>query len=383
MKLLHLADLHIGKVINEFSMLEEQKYVLEQVITLAQEEKTEGIILAGDIYDRSVPTAEAVTVLNEFLCRLVELGQKVFVISGNHDSPERIGFAGEILKKGGLYMEGGFFSSLKKVSLEDNYGKVNVYFLPFARAVAMQKVLGMETGSDMTACIRKVIENTNIEPFERNILITHHFVTNAGKAPELSDSEYPVLVGGTENVDAKVFQDFDYVALGHIHKPQFVGRKEVCYAGSPLKYSFSECETQKSVVLLELKEKGELLIERKPLVPLHDMRKIKGELSELLKEEVVKLANREDYLFVTLTDEKELFEPMDTLRTKYPNVMQLELLKNMRHTGDMTVRKREIKEKSMLEIYEDFYEAVTERKLEHERRKVVEELLQEIQEGER
>ena len=383
MKLLHLADLHIGKVINEFSMLEEQKYVLEQVITLAQEEKTEGIILAGDIYDRSVPTAEAVTVLNEFLCRLVELGQKVFVISGNHDSPERIGFAGEILKKGGLYMEGGFFSSLKKVSLEDNYGKVNVYFLPFARAVAMQKVLGMETGSDMTACIRKVIENTNIEPFERNILITHHFVTNAGKAPELSDSEYPVLVGGTENVDAKVFQDFDYVALGHIHKPQFVGRKEVCYAGSPLKYSFSECETQKSVVLLELKEKGELLIERKPLVPLHDMRKIKGELSELLKEEVVKLANREDYLFVTLTDEKELFEPMDTLRTKYPNVMQLELLKNMRHTGDMTVRKREIKEKSILEIYEDFYEAVTERKLEHERRKVVEELLQEIQEGER
>lgn len=384
MKLLHLADLHIGKVINEFSMLEDQKYILHQAAELAAEEKTDGVILAGDIYDRSVPTAEAVSVLNKFLEKLADLGQKIFVISGNHDSPERIGFAGSILARGGLYMEGSFLPELKKVELTDAFGPVNIYFLPFARAGAMQKVLGLEAGTDLTACIRRVIENTKINPAERNVLITHHFVTGNGAEPEVSDSEYPVSVGGTENVDASVFDGFDYVALGHIHKPQSIGRKEVCYAGSPLKYSFSECGREKSAVLVTLgeKERG-VTMERRVLKPLHDMRKVKGELAELLKEEVVSLADRSDYLFVTLTDEKELFEPMEQLRTRYPNVMQLELEKNIRHEGAAVSLKEQLREKSLLEIYRDFYEAVTDRPLDESREAVVAALLKEIQEVEK
>lgn len=381
MKLLHLADLHIGKVIYEFSMLEDQRHVLEQVVSIAQEEETDGVILAGDIYDRSVPTAEAVLVLDEFLQKLSRIGQKVFMISGNHDSPERLGFAGSILKKGDVYVEGGFSNKLKSVSLKDNYGRVKFYFLPFARAGAMQKALGLEPGASMEACIRQVIENTKINGFERNILITHHFVTGGGKAPELSDSECPVLVGGTEGIEAEVFAPFDYVALGHIHKPQAVGRKEICYAGSPLKYSFSECGTQKSVVLMELREKGEISIRRKALQPLHDMRRIQGELKELLKEEVVCLADREDYLHVALTDERELFEPMEQLRSCYPNVMQLELLKYARKEGEAAVMRREMKEKTVLEIYQDFYEAVTGRVLDDAREQAVAALLKEIKEA--
>ncbi|KSV59096.1 exonuclease SbcCD subunit D [Acetivibrio ethanolgignens] len=379
MKLLHLADLHIGKVINEFSMLEDQKYILNQVISIARDEKTEGVILAGDIYDRSVPTADAVLVLDDFLRQLIKLGQKVFVISGNHDSPERIGFAGEILEKGGLFMEGGFFAALKQVSLSDEYGRVNLYFMPFSRVAAMQKVLGMEAGCTMTDCIRQVIKNTKIDSSQRNILITHHFITGGGSTLKLSDSEYPVSVGGTENVDASVFDCFDYVALGHIHRPQSIGRDAVCYAGSPLKYSFSECEA-KSAVLLELKEKGSLSISRRPLKPLHDMRKIKGSLKELLKEEVVSLADPEDYLHVTLTDEKELFEPMEALRSRYPNVMQLELLKNIRQEGEKAVRKQQLRKKSLMEIYEDFYEEVTERSLNEEQKQVLNAVISGIEE---
>ncbi|MFW5630837.1 MAG: exonuclease SbcCD subunit D [Acetivibrio ethanolgignens] len=379
MKLLHLADLHIGKVINEFSMLEDQKYILNQVISIARDEKTEGVILAGDIYDRSVPTADAVLVLDDFLRQLIKLGQKVFVISGNHDSPERIGFAGEILEKGGLFMEGGFFAALKQVSLSDEYGRVNLYFMPFSRVAAMQKVLGMEAGCTMTDCIRQVIKNTKIDSSQRNILITHHFITGGGSTLKLSDSEYPVSVGGTENVDASVFDCFDYVALGHIHRPQSIGRDAVCYAGSPLKYSFSECEA-KSAVLLELKEKGSLSISRRPLKPLHDMRKIKGSLKELLKEEVVSLADPEDYLHVTLTDEKELFEPMEALRSRYPNVMQLELLKNIRQEGEKAVRKQQLRKKSLMEIYEDFYEEVTDRSLNEEQKQVLNAVISGIEE---
>lgn len=379
MKLLHLADLHIGKVINEFSMLEDQKYILNQVISIARDEKTEGVILAGDIYDRSVPTAEAVLVLDDFLRQLIKLGQKVFVISGNHDSPERIGFAGEILEKGGLFMEGGFFAALKQVSLSDEYGRVNLYFMPFSRVAAMQKVLGMEAGCTMTDCIRQVIKNTKIDSSQRNILITHHFITGGGSTLKLSASEYPVSVGGTENVDASVFDCFDYVALGHIHRPQSIGRDAVCYAGSPLKYSFSECEA-KSAVLLELKEKGSLSISRRPLKPLHDMRKIKGSLKELLKEEVVSLADPEDYLHVTLTDEKELFEPMEALRSRYPNVMQLELLKNIRQEGEKAVRKQQLRKKSLMEIYEDFYEEVTDRSLNEEQKQVLNAVISGIEE---
>lgn len=380
MKFLHLADLHIGKVINEFSMLKDQQYVLEQVLSLVEKEKTDGVILAGDIYDRSVPTAEAVLVLDSFLRQLDALSQKVFVISGNHDSPERIGFAGSILEKSGIYMEGSFFPQLKKVELTDHFGSFNLYFLPFARVAAMQKVLGMDGSGDMTECIQRVIKNSNIEPSERNLLITHHFVTGRGKAPEVSDSEYPILVGGTENVDGAVFDVFDYVALGHLHKPQSVGRQEVLYAGSPIKYSFSECNTEKSAVLLEFKEKGNLSIKRKPLKPLHDMRKIKGSLEELLKEEVVALADREDYLYVTLTDERELFEPMERLRSCYPNVMGMTFQKNTKKENSTAVKKQKLKGKNLSEIYSDFYERVTEKGLDKEKKEVIEVLTEKIKE---
>lgn len=334
MKFIHLADLHIGKVINEFSMLEDQRYILTQILEIIQEEKVDTLLLAGDIYDRSVPSAEAVELMDWFLTETARLCTAVFLISGNHDSGERLSFGRSLFHGQQVYIEGGLERVDTPMELEDEYGSIFIYQLPFFRP-AQLKGLGAELHDrDYEKAVQWIIEKMNPDPNRRNILLTHHFVVNRmGTATtkesqnaigvECSDSENRLSVGGIEQVGYQCFKDFDYVALGHLHGPQKVGRETVRYAGSPLKYSFSEEFHQKSVVLFDIKKKGDITWKLIPLKPFRDMRRIKGKLEDLTKESIVISENAEDYIGVTLTDTEELFDAMGELRACYPNIMQL------------------------------------------------------------
>lgn len=384
MKFLHISDLHIGKSVNEFSMIKDQEYILEQIIDTVRKENVDGVIIAGDVYDRSIPTAEAVSVLDQFLTKLLlektdSKSKEVFLISGNHDSPERIGFAEKLLGDKGLHIAGVITKEVKKITREDEYGKVNLYLLPFATPKAMKYVLEKEDlEADYNSCIREFTEQMKINPLERNILITHHFVVGNGETPMLSDSETFLSVGGTEQVDGSLWKAFDYVALGHIHRPQKVGRKTIRYAGSPLKYSFSEAYHEKSMTLVELKEKGQISIKEIPFMPLHDMRVLKGKLSDLTQEEIVQAGNPEDYMQIILTDTEELFEPMEQLRTVYPNIMQLVLEKNIREGESLQLASVKTAKRTTKELFEEFYEIVTEQKLSENQMETVEQIIEEI-----
>ena len=384
MKILHISDLHIGKTVNEFSMLKDQEVVLEQIIRTAREEKVDGVIIAGDVYDRSIPTAEAVAVLDGFLTRMVSgdeenKGIEVYLISGNHDSPERVGFAGKLLEEKGLHIAGIFTKEVKKIVREDAYGKVNLYLLPFATPKVMKYVLEQEdVGNDYNSCLKTFTEEMQVNPEERNVLVTHHFVIGNGEIPILSDSENFLSVGGTEAVDGGMWKDFDYVALGHIHRPQRVGRDTIRYAGSPLKYSFSEVYHDKSMTIVELTEKGQVVVRQIPFVPLRDMRIIKGRLSDLLQKEVVEAGNKEDYLQVILTDAEEIFEPMEQIRAVYPNVMQLILEKNIRKTEGLIFTSGQKAKRTTKELFEEFYELVTEQKLSESQIEIIDTMMEEI-----
>lgn len=378
MKFIHTADLHIGKVVNEFSMLEEQKHVLNQILTIVKEEKADGLILAGDIYDRSVPSAEAVLVLDQFLSEATKLGIQIFMISGNHDSPERIGFAQSILEDKGLHIEGVIRGNMNPVILQDEYGPLNIYMLPFAKPAIVRHQYQDESIVTCEDGVRKMIKESGVDGESRNLLITHHFVTYTGKLPEQSESESNLLLGGAENVDASVFEAFDYVALGHIHGPQRMGRDTIRYSGSPIKYSFSEVFHKKSVTIVELKDKGDVTLSVRELVPIHNMRKIKGTLEELMKEEVYSLADVNDYLHVTLLDKQELFDPMGELRSVYPNVMQIAFEKNERKENENSISITSTRNKSIYEHFRDFYASVAGEELEGEYEACTKEVIEEI-----
>lgn len=381
MKLIHTADLHIGKVVNEFSMLKDQEHVLRQMVQIAKEEKADAFLIAGDVYDRTIPPAEAVVLLDWFLRELAGLQIPVLMISGNHDSGERLGFAGSILEQKEFYIGSSFEGKLKKVTLNDTIGKINVYLLPFLKPQIVRHYLPEEPVHSYEEAVRAALATGQVDTGERNLLLTHYFVTNMGISPELSDSESRISVGGTDNVDVSVFSEFDYVALGHIHGPQKVGRESVRYAGSPLKYSFSEVFHKKSVTVIEMKEKGDVTIRTRELVPLHDMRKIKGTLEELMCPEVVGSADSLDYLHVTLTDREELMDAMGSLRSVYPNVMQLIIEKNMRADEARLSQTHEFREKKTLDIFQEFYELVTDQPFDEERQTVIAELIDQIEGG--
>ncbi|WP_167958183.1 exonuclease SbcCD subunit D [Anaerosporobacter faecicola] len=380
MKFIHTADLHIGKVVNEFSMLEEQKHVLDQILTIAKEEEADALVLAGDIYDRSVPSAEAVMVLDQFLREATALGICIFMISGNHDSPERIAFGQSIMLEKKLYVEGVIRGNMEPIVLEDTYGPLYVYLLPFAKPATIRHLYQDEEIVSCEDGVRKMIEAAGVDEAARNILVTHHFVTNTGKPPEQSESESNLLLGGAENVDIHVFDAFDYVALGHIHGPQRMGRDTIRYSGSPIKYSFSEVFHKKSVSVVEIKEKGNVTICTRELTPLHDMRKIKGKLEELMSEDVYSLADVNDYLHVTLLDRQELYDPMGELRSVYPNVMQIAFEKNERKKQDEGLEQARIsvKRKNIYEHFQDFYQSVTGEELTEEEEQCMKDTIEEI-----
>lgn len=376
MKIVHSGDLHIGKVVNGFSMIEDQRHILRQICKISREERADALILAGDIYDRAIPPAEAVTLFNDFLTDMVREKIPVFMISGNHDSPERIGFADEILKDKGIYIGGVYKDKLTKVRIRDAYGEVTFVLMPFVKpAAAGAKNSGEAVGNMLS----KEKKEDGKEMEERRVLVTHYFVTDHGKEPELSDGETAIHVGGLDNVECSLLDGFDYVALGHIHRNQQIGKRQIYYAGSPLAYSFSEAGQEKGVNLVELGEKGKLSVRRIPLKPLHEMRKIRGNLRELIRPEIVAAADARDYIKAELTDEGELVDPIGTLRSVYPNVMQIVLTKNeKKESMDYTSRLKE-KRKSIPRLFKDFYEMIRGEELDGERMKVVEEAAREAE----
>lgn len=328
MKLLHIADLHIGKTVNGFPMLEDQRHALAQVLAIAERENADALLLAGDIYDKSAPSAEAVALVDWLLCEVAKRSLPCFAIPGNHDSAERVAYAAGPLALQGIHMAPLFDGLVKSVRMQDEFGSVTFWLLPFLKPANVRRYFpDAEIGTDYTAALRTVIDACDIDETQRNVLLCHQFVTWNGSEPERSDSE--LSVGGLDNVDASVFERFDYVALGHIHRPQRIGRDPVRYAGSLLKYSASETEHVKGAAIVTLGEKtenGETLIEISlaPLKPLHDMRKVKGPLNELIDPAIAESADRDDYLHVTLTDEEPAIDALARLRAVYPNVMSLE-----------------------------------------------------------
>lgn len=375
MRFLHTGDLHLGKTVNDFSMISDQRYILEQITDMVKKEAVQALVIAGDVYDRAIPPSEAVTLLDDFLTQLVKLGVSVLLISGNHDSPERVSFAEEILKEKGVYIAGVYKEGLKKVTFFDEYGEVTFVLMPFIKPAAVGARTNGEAVEKMLAAEEKKEEG-------RRVLVSHFFVTDCGREPELSDGETTIHVGGLDNVEASLFDGFDYVALGHIHKPQRIGEKQVYYAGAPLAYSFSEAGRMKTVNLVEIKGEGEVSVKQLPLKPLHEMRKIRGRMDELMTEEVAEAADRFDYIQAQLTNEEELIDPIGTLRSVYPNIMQIVLMKNEGRENPEYESRAVEKRKSIPELFAGFYQMVRNEEPDEERMEIILETAKET-EGER
>ena len=377
MKLFHLSDLHIGKRVNEFSMIEDQKYILKRILDLAEEEKPDGIILAGDIYDKQIPSAEAVQVFDEFITRLAGRAIPVFIISGNHDSAERLAFGGRLLNSRGIYLSPVYDGSVTKIPLKDQYGTVWIHLLPFIRPSTVRHVFENEADlvTDVQTAAETVIRHMEIDLKDRNILVAHQFVTGASRC----ESE-DVQVGGLDNIDAAVFTPFDYTALGHIHSPQNVGTDRVRYCGTPLKYSFSEVDQEKSITVVELEKKGTVRTSLLPLKPLRDMRKLRGTYLELTDRSFYRDMNREDYIQVTLTDEDDVPDGLQKLRVIYPNIMQL-LYDNQRTKTTQEVDAAQaVEKKTEIELFYEFYELQNNQPMTQQQKDFAEQLIREIKE---
>ena len=375
MKFLHLSDLHIGKIVNDFSMLEDQKFILDQIIRLAQTRKADAVLLAGDIYDRAIPSGEAVLLLDNFLTALAESGIKVYMISGNHDSAERISFGEAVFAKEDIYIGGVYKGALPVFFQKDEWGEVEFVLLPFMKPAQADTSTSQEAVAKLLEAYEK--ERIAAKREGRRVLITHYFITDAGREPELSDSETTVHVGGLDQVDAGLFQGFDYVALGHIHKRQQIGEKPVYYAGSPLKYSFGETLQTKSVYWVELDEKGLAKVEMCPLRPMREMRKVKGSLNEIMENALSEGPARDDYIQAILTDKEELIDPMGTLRSVYPNIMQIVKEDFEPEVRDGVTRKM-IQKKEPLVLFEEFFQLVRGEAMSEEERKVMEQIVREL-----
>ncbi len=374
MKLIHLSDLHIGKRVNEFSMLEDQRAILSQILTAVKREQADGVLVAGDIYDKPVPPAEAVQMFDEFLTRLAELGTPVFVISGNHDSAERVAFGARLMSGRGVYVSPVYDGNVTGITMKDKYGEVVVYLLPFVKPALVRHVFEDEDPGSYQDAVRIAVDHIAVDQNKRNVLVAHQFVTGAFRC----DSE-EVLVGGLDNVDVSVFDAFDYVALGHIHSPQHVGRETVRYCGTPLKYSFSEAEQEKSMTVVELGEKGRVEIKTLPFKPLRDMRRIRGTYLEVTALDFYKDTNQEDYVQMTLTDEEDVPDGMQKLRVIYPNLMKLEYDNRRTRESREVTGACEVEQRSELELFEEFYELQNNQPVSEKQREFVERMIQGIQ----
>lgn len=373
MKIMHLSDLHIGKKVNEYSMLQDQIYIIKEILQIIDNEKVETVIIAGDVYDRSLPPNEALELFDEFLYQLSSRNVNVFVISGNHDSPERISYGGRMMTENKIFLSPVYDGNVKPITLNDDYGEVNFYLLPFVRPADIRRYFPDENIENYTDAVKVAIDNMNVDFSERNILVTHQFVTGA----ELSESE-DIIVGGTDNVSGEVFDGFGYVALGHIHREQTVGKDNIRYCGTPLKYSFSEAKNIKSVTILDFNDKGNIEYSKIPLTPFRDMREIRGTYYELTLKSNYESTNTEDYLHITLTDEEDIPDAIGKLRSIYPNIMKLDY-DNLRTRGSGTVDAIEnIESKSPFELFADLFKQQNNQEMSEEQEEIMRNLIDKI-----
>lgn len=379
MKFFHLSDLHIGKQLHGFSLIEDQRYILDQILEMIRERRPDAVLIAGDIYDKSVPGAEAVTVMDDFLTDLaaMEAGPEICMISGNHDSQERLSYGSRLFAAHKIHIAGCAPDredpKIRKVVLKDSHGEAAVWMLPFFRPSFLREIPGMEDEKTYEGAMRALLEQERPDFSVRNVLLCHQFFTGNGKEPERSDSE-TVHVGGQDNIDGSAVEGFDYVAAGHIHRPQNIGAGPIRYCGSPLKYSVSEADHNKSVTEVELGAKGEIRINCLPLKPLHDVRKIQGTLEELTSPETLKEADPEDYVSVVLTDEEELYEPGQVLARVYPNLLEWRV-ENSRTKREFLEPILKEEKKSVLELFGDFYEQMRGTELQEEQIELMREIV--------
>lgn len=377
MKFIHLSDLHLGKRVNEFSMLEDQECILTKIINIIDSEKPQGVIIAGDVYDKSVPSAEAVELFDDFLVRLAKRDLNVFVISGNHDSSERIAFGGRLMVKSKIYMSPVFDGKVEPITVEDDFGDLNIYMLPFIKPANVRRFYPENNIVSYTDALKTVIDSMEIDETKRNVLITHQFVTGAVR----SDSE-DISVGGSDNVDVSVFEGFDYVALGHIHRSQKCGSEYIRYSGTPLKYSFSEVKDKKTVTMVDINAKGDVALDFIELIPKRDMVEIKGTYDELtLKSFYENTSYRDDYVHVTLTDEEDIPDVLTKLRVIYKNIMKLDYDNKRTRTMNEINGADNVKEKTPLEHFSEFYELQNGQPMSLEQTKFVSDIIERLWEG--
>ena len=375
MRLAHISDLHLGKRVNEFSMLEDQRYIVKQIESILEEEAADAVLIAGDVYDKPVPPGEAVRLFDGFLTALADRGIHVFVISGNHDSPERIAFGSRLMEKSRVYMAPVYDGHVSPIELRDAYGSVYVYMLPFVKPAVVKKCWpeeGIETYEDAVGCAVAHMKEEVFVPEARNVLVAHQLVIGASRC----DSE-EVSVGGLDQVSAALFRDFDYTALGHIHGPQNAGGERIRYCGSPLKYSFSEAGHVKSVTIVDLEEKGNVRVRTRPLIPLHDMREIRGSYEEVVSRDFYRGTAVDDYLHITLTDEEDILDAMGKLRAIYPNIMRLDYDNRRTREGGQLPEKVQ-RAKSPLELLEELYALQNNQPMSGEQRELSARLIEEL-----
>ena len=378
MKLIHLSDLHIGKRVNEVSMIEEQAYILNQVLAAIDAEAPGAVLISGDVYDKSIPSAEAVTLFDDFLCRLAEKQQQVFIISGNHDSAERLAFGGRLMEDKGIHLSPVYNGNIAPITLTDEYGPVHFWLLPFLKPAHVKRFYPDDGIESYTDACRVAVEKMGIDVSERNVILVHQFVTGSSTC----DSE-EISVGGTDNVDAVVFSGFDYVALGHIHGPQNIGSERIRYCGTPLKYSFSEAKHQKSITVVELGEKGSFDLRTIPLTPLHDLREIRGSYDQVTAKSFYENTAVEDYLHITLTDEEDVPEAMARLRVIYPNLMKLTYDNARTRSNAVIDGAVDVRKKSPLQLFGELYEQQNNQPMSEVQNDFMRKLIESIWEGEK
>ena len=374
MKIIHLADLHIGKRVNEFSMIDDQKYILNQILEIIDKEKPDAVIIAGDVYDKQVPSIEAVELLDSFISDISKRKTTTFIISGNHDSAERLAFGSSLMAMGKIYISPVYNGKISKYTLKDDFGSANFYLLPFVKPSHVKRFFPDEKIESYTDAIKVVVDNLKLDTSEINILIAHQFVTGASR----TESE-EISVGGLDNVDASVFEDFDYVALGHIHRPQKIGTERIRYCGTPLKYSFSEVNDAKSVSIIEINSKEDFNLRTIPLIPKRDMRKIRGTYEELITKTSYESTNTDDYIHVTLTDEFNVVDAIQKLRVIYKNIMKLEYDNiRTRESRKINLDNMVIENKNPLEIFSEFYKLQNNKEMNDEQKEIIKRIMEEV-----
>lgn len=374
---MHLADLHLGKRVNGFSMMEDQEYILNRILEIMEEEQPDGLLIAGDVYDKTIPPAEAVRLMDDFLTAVAAKHVSVFLISGNHDSAERVAFGHQLMQGSGIWISPVYDGTIRHHTLEDRWGEVNIYLIPFLRPSVVRSFFPDVEIEDYTDALRTIIEDLQVDTSRRNVVLAHQFVTAAGALPETCDSEQ-LSVGGLDRVDGSVFSPFDYTALGHLHGPQRVGSETIRYAGSPLKYSFSELHQKKSVTVAELRAKGETEIRQIPLQPRREMTELRGTFDEILEEARKKGELQMDYYHMILTDETDVVDALSRLREYYPNIMLLDY-DNRRTRSQKEVEQLDrVEERTPGELFAALYEQQNGQEMDSDRKEYLDGLIREI-----